>query len=66
MLLKAGSDPGAVNRYDCQKCGKIWFSAANEKNLRNGYCTCGGKLVMERVVKSAEKAKAEAGGKERT
>jgi hypothetical protein len=45
-----------LNCFLCQKCGKKRYSAADEKDLLQKTCDCGGELKMEGVAKGAEKA----------
>jgi hypothetical protein len=45
-----------LNRYDCPKCGKIWFSAADPRGLKQKYCVCGMKLEFSGGGKGAEMA----------
>jgi predicted nucleic acid-binding Zn ribbon protein len=37
-----------VNRYQCEDCGKEWYSAASLEHLAKPYCEeCGGELKHE-------------------
>jgi len=44
-----------MNRYDCQKCGKIWFSGTDPRHMKQKFCTCGGKLKFKGAAEGVKK-----------